>query len=455
MFHFLLRRPVISLVLGFLITILIGTALLNLPWATHRGISFIDALFTATSATCVTGLIVRDTGYDFTLFGQIVILFLIQLGGLGIITGAALVFLLFGKRIGIRVGAGFKTILEEEYISEVRTTIKFIIKSTFLLEAIGAILLFFWWRGIFPDFSQAAFSSIFHSIAAFCNAGFSLFRNNLENFTSDVSVNIVISSLIILGGIGFLVLEDFYKNLTSFFKNFAVHIKPTIHTHQRIKLTLHSKIVLISTVLLILFGAILFYLFEKGNLSYLSQKELVLSSFFQSITARTAGFNTVNIGSLTSPTLLLLIFLMFIGAAPGGTGGGIKVVSLALIFLSIVSFFKRKEEIVIFGRTIPKIKFRAVFILVSVYLSFCLVIFLLLLYTERVNFEKILFEVFSAMGTVGLSTGITSHLTSIGKILIIIAMFTGRLLPLSIAILASRELVKPKIIYPEEKIILG
>lgn len=454
MFHFLLRRPVTSLVLGFLITILIGTALLNLPWATHRGISFIDALFTATSATCVTGLIVKNTGSDFTLFGQMVILFLIQIGGLGIMTGAAFVFLFF-KKIGIQVASGLKTILEEEYIADVKKTIKFIIMSTFILETIGAFSLFLAWHGLFPDTGQLAFSSIFHSIAAFCNAGFSLFRNNLENFTSDVSVNVVIASLIILGGIGFLVLEDFYKNLTSFFKNFAIHIKPTVHTHQKIKLNLHSKIVLISTILLILFGAILFYLFEKGNLSYLSQKELILSSFFQSITARTAGFNTLNIGSLTSPTLLLLIFLMFIGAAPGGTGGGIKVVSLALIFLSIISFFKRKEEIVIFGRTIPKIKFRTVFILVSVYLSFCLVIFLLLLYTERVNFEKILFEVFSAMGTVGLSTGITFHLTSIGKILIIIAIFTGRLLPLSIAILASRELVKPKIIYPEEKIILG
>lgn len=454
MLQFLLKRPVTFLILAFLITIFIGTILLKLPWATPDNISFLDAFFTATSATCVTGLVVRDTGFGFTLFGQIVILFLIQLGGLGIMTSAAFVFLLF-KKIGIQAGSSLKTILEEEYIADVKKTIKFIIISTFILETIGAVLLFLTWHGFFSDSSQLALSSIFHSIAAFCNAGFSLFKNNLGNFTGDIPVNIIIASLIILGGIGFLVLEDFYKNLFSFFKNFAIHIKPTIHTHQKIKFTLHSKIVLIATALLILFGAILFYLFEKGNLSYLSQKEMVLSSFFQVITARTAGFNTVNIGHLTSPTLLLLIFIMFIGAAPTSTAGGIKVTAFVLIILSIIFFLRGKEEVVIFGRTISKFQIKKAFILASIYLSFCLVIFLLLLYTERVNFEKILFEVFSAMGTVGLSTGITSHLTSIGKILIIITMFTGRLLPISIAIFASRELVKPKIIYPEEKIILG
>ncbi len=434
MFQFLIKKPVTSLAIGFLITILIGTVFLKLPLATTNNISFLDALFTATSATCVTGLIVRDTGSGFTLFGQIIILFLIQLGGLGIMTGAAFAFLIF-KKIGIKAGAGFKTILEEEYVSEVKKTIKFIILSTFILEAIGAILLFF----IFGD----GFNSIFHSIAAFCNAGFSLFKNNLENFRGDIFVNVIFSCLIILGGIGFLVIEDFYQKITSFFKR------------QKAKFSLHSKIVLISTIFLILFGATLFYFFEKENLNFLSQKELVLISFFQSITARTAGFNTVDIGKLSSPTLFLLIFLMFIGAAPGGTGGGVKVVSLALIFLSIISFLKRKEEVVVFGRTIPKIKFRNVFILVLIYLSFCLVISILMLYTEKGDFEGILFEVFSATGTVGLSTGITPHLTDIGKILITLSMFIGRLLPLSLAIIGSRELIKPEIHYLEEKVVLG
>lgn len=454
MFQFLLRRPVTSLVLSFAIVILIGAIFLKLPWSTTNGISSLDALFTSTSATCVTGLVVRDTGTTFTFFGQIIIIILIQMGGLGIMTAAALVFLIF-KKIRIKSGAGFKTILGEEYVSGVKRVTKFIIISAFILEAIGAILVFFRWQGNFLNTDRLIFSSIFHSVSAFCNAGFSLFENNLENFKGDTVTNLIISSLIILGGIGFFVLEDFWRNIVSFLKNLAIHTKPTIHTHQKIKFTLHTKIVVILTICIILLGTLFFYFFEKENLSYLSQKELVLSSFFQVITARTAGFNTVDIGMLTSPTLLLLIFIMFVGAAPTSTAGGIKVTSLALVFLSIVSFLRGKEDVVIFGRTIPKTQFKKVFVLVSTYLLFCLVVFLLMLYTEKENFEKILFEVFSAMGTVGLSTGITPYLTSIGKALIIITMFVGRLLPLSIVIIGSREIIKAKIIYPEEKIILG
>jgi len=439
----LVRKPVRTLALSFLITILIGTILLELPWATTHGISFIDALFTATSATCVTGLIIGDTGFDFTLLGQIVILFLIQLGALGIMTGAAFIFLFLKRGMGMRAEAGLKIILEEEYISQVRSTIKFIVKSTFFLEAIGAILLFFWWRGSFLNINQLAFSSIFHSISAFCNAGFSLFGNSLANFRGDVFINVLFSFLIISGGIGFLALRDIHKKIISFFKK------------EKAKFTLYSKIVLISTFFLILFGALLFYFFEQENLTFLSEKEMILTSLFQSITARTAGFNTVNIGEFSSPTLLLLIFLMFIGGAPGSAAGGIKIISLALIFLSTISFFIRKEEITIFGHTLPKIQFRNVFIIASIYLLFCLVISFLMLYIEKGEFEKILFETFSAVGTVGLSTGITPHLSNFGKILITISMFVGRILPLSLALIGSREILKAKILFPEEKISLG
>jgi len=434
--QFFVEKPVTSLLLGFLITILIGTILLKLPWATPRGITFLDALFTATSATTVTGLIVLDTGSDFTLFGKIVILFLIQLGALGIMTGAAFVFLFFKRGIGIRTAVGLKTILEEEYISEAKKTIKFIVISSFFLQIIGAILLFF----IFRD----GFSSLFHSISAFSNAGFSLFRNNLENFRGDTFINILFSSLIILGGIGFPVLREVYQKIIFFSKK-----------KRKTKFTLYSKVVLISTLCLILLGAFLFYIFERNNLNFLSGKEMVLTSFFQSITARSAGFSTINLGELSKPTLLFLIFLMFIGGAPGSAAGGIKVVSLVLIFLSIISFFRKEEEIVIFGRSLPKILFRNVFILVSIYLFFCLAILIILLYIEKWEFEKILFETFSAMGTVGLSTGITPYLSDLGKILITITMFVGRLLPLSLAIIGSREILKAKICFPEEKIILG
>lgn len=434
MFQFFLRHPATTLITSFLIAIVIGAFLLKLPSATYREISFLDALFTAVSAVCVTGLIVLDTGSDFTPFGQTVILLLIQFGGLGIITSASIVFLFF-KKIGIGVGAELKTILEEDYASAVKRTLKFIFLSAFLLELLGAVLLFL--------YGQTLFNSVFHSISAFNNAGFSTFKNNLENFRGDIFINVVISFLIISGGIGILVLSDFYRKIVSFFNK------------QRMRFSLHSKLVLIVTVSLILAGAGLFYFFEKGNLSYLSQKELVLASFFQSITSRTAGFNTVNIGGLSMPTLLLMMFLMFIGGAPSSASGGVKVTSLALVILSIVSFFKKEEEITVFGRTIPKIQLRKIIVLIFVYLLFCLVAFLLLLYTEKGDFEKILFEVFSAMGTVGLSTGLTPLLTDWGKVLIIVTMFVGRLLPLSLVIFASRELIKPKILYPQEKIILG
>ncbi|TFG35824.1 MAG: hypothetical protein E4H47_00525, partial [Parcubacteria group bacterium] len=420
MIQFLLRKPVTVLLISFAIAIFLGALLLKFPFSTTRDISFLDALFTSVSAVCITGLTVTDTGTTFTLFGQIVILFLIQMGGLGIMTAGAFVFLLL-KKVGVRAGAGLKIILEEDYISGVKRATRFIIVSTLLIELIGAGLLFLEWKKTnLLDTGQLAFSALFHSISAFCNAGFSLFQDSLIGLRGDISTNLIFYSLIILGGIGFLVLEDVYRNLSFFFKNPRFHFKPDFHVHKKIKLSLHSKIVLISTLLIIIVGAFLFYLFEKENLSYLSQKELILSSFCQTITSRTAGFNTVDIGALARPTLVLLMFIMFVGAAPTSTAGGIKVTSLAIVFLSVVAFIKGKHDIIIFGRTIPRVQMKNVFILIASYLSFCLVIFFLMLYTEKGIFEQILFEIFSAMGTVGLSTGITAQLTGAGKVLIIL-----------------------------------
>jgi trk system potassium uptake protein TrkH len=382
-------------------------------------------------------------------------MFLIQIGGLGIMTAGAFVFLIL-KKVGVKAGAGLKIVLEEDYISGVKRATRFIIVSTILIELIGAILIFFQWNKMsLMGTGKLAFSSLFHSVSAFCNAGFSLFQDNLMKFKGDVLTNVIISSLIILGGIGFLVMEDVYRNFRSFIDKPRIHMVPNFHVHKKIRLSLHSKIVLIATLLVILIGAFLFYFFEKENLSGLSQKEMVLSSFFQIITSRTAGFNTVDIGVLTLPTLVLLMFVMFVGAAPTSTAGGIKVTSLAIIVLAITSFLKGDKDIVVFGRTLPRIQMKSVFILVASYLAFCLVIFFLMLYTEKGIFEKILFEIFSAMGTVGLSTGITAQLTGLGKSLIILTMFVGRLLPLSIAVLGSRKLIEPVIIMPEEKVILG
>lgn len=455
MIQFLLRKPVTALFISFAVAILAGTLLLKLPFSTEKEISFLDALFTSTSAVCVTGLVVTDTGTTFTFFGQVIILFLIQMGGLGIMTAGAFVFLIL-KKVGVKAGAGLKIILEEDYISGVKRTTKFIIVSTILIELMGAGLLFLDWKNLsLMETGEMAFSSLFHSISAFCNAGFSLFQNNLMSLKADTSTNLIFYALITMGGIGFLVIEDIYGNLIKFFKNLRIHSAPSLHAHGKLKLNLHSKIVLISTLLVIVIGAFLFYVFERENLSYLSQEELILSSFFQTITSRTAGFNTVDIGSLTKPTLILLMFIMFVGAAPTSSAGGIKVTSLAIIILSITAFLKGKDDIVVFGRTLPRIQMKSVFVLVASYLVFCLVIFTLMLYTEKGIFEQILFEVLSAMGTVGLSTGITPFLTGVGKGLIILTMFVGRLLPLSIAIMGSRKLIEPVIVLPEEKVILG
>ncbi len=434
-FQSLAKSPIISLSLGFLIIIFIGAILLKLPCATFYGISFIDAIFTSTSAVCVTGLVVKDIALNFTIFGQIVILFLIQIGALGIMTGAVFIVLFLKRELGIKAGAGLKTIFEEEYIPQIKDTIKFIIISAIIIEAIGAIFLFFC--------GQSVFNSIFHSVSAFCNAGFSLFDNSLEGFRSSVLVNILFCFLIISGGIGFIALKDIHKKIIGFFKK------------EKTRFSLYSKIVLLSTIFLILFGASLFYVFEKENLNFLSEKDLVTASFFQSITARTAGFNTVDIEKLSDPTFLLLMFLMFIGGAPASTAGGIKVVGLVLIFSSLISFFRGRKEVVIFKRSIPQNILKTVFMIFFVYLLFCLVISLLLLYTEKGEFNKILFEVFSALSTVGLTCGITPNLTDFGKILIMISMFVGRLMPLSLAIIGSRELVKTEINHLEEKIILG
>jgi len=439
--RFFVRRPVASFVMVFLFMILLGVLLLRADWASFEKISFIDALFIATSAVCVTGLATLNIGSDFTIAGQIVILFLIQVGALGIMTGAAFILLILKKRLGIKAEAGLKTILEEVYISEVWPTIKFIIKATFIIEFFGAVAIFILWNGDFLDQTQLIFYSIFHSISAFCNAGFSLFPNSLENYSGNILINIVFSTLIIFGGIGFLVLRNVGQRLFFF-------------RRRKIRLTLHSKLVLLFSVFLIFMGAFLFYFFESENLSSLPEGEKVVISFFQSAT-KTAGFTTVDVEKFSNSTIMLFMFLMFIGGAPGSVAGGIKVVSLAIILFFIFSFFKEKKEITIFNRSLSQTQIRNVFVLVSVYLMFCLVISFLMLYIEKESFEKVLFEVFSAVGTVGLSSGLTSNLSEAGKILITLSMFVGRILPLSIAIIGSKDLLESKIQFSEEKVYLG
>lgn len=435
-----LQNPVFSLVAGFLILILVGTVLLLLPWSHKGSLSWIDALFTATSAATVTGLVVKSTANDFTLFGQIIILLLIQFGAIGIMTGAAFFFLLIKKDIGLTYQANLKKGFEEEYIGEVINTVKFIIITTFLLEAIGA---FFLWLAGFRSSEYSLFFLIFHSISAFGNAGFSLTDNSLEFFRDNLTVNIIFALLIISGGLGYIVLKDIKNNLVGLLER------------QATKLSLHSKLVLWTSFILIILGALGFYIFENSNSIFHSQGEAWLASFFQSITARTAGFSTVPISQLSLPTLFLLMILMFIGGAPGSTAGGVKVTAVVLAALGARALWSGKNRVIIFKKEIASEIVQRALVSILILLFVLAVFILLLLYFEDKSFEYLLFEAFSAFGTVGLTTGITPSLTLPGKIIFICLMFIGRLAPLTLAILGGKKILRVNLRYPEERITLG
>jgi len=433
------KRPALVLVLSFAFVIFLGTFLLSLPVSTPKNnpISFIDALFTATSATCVTGLIVRSTPQGFTTFGKIVILALIQIGGLGIMTFSIALILTLGKKISRSQENILLEALSEENIRSAKKLTNFLLIFTFGMEILGGIFLFFGFKNYFST-SSALKYAFFHSVSAFCNAGFSLFDESLMPFYSNFYILSIFSILIIFGGLGFVVLLDFYSHL----KNAT-------------RLKVHTRIVLTTTFFLLLGGTVIFYIAEKNNLlSSMSNNVKWFNSFFASVTARTAGFNSLNTSNYSSLSKLLTMSLMFIGASPGGTGGGIKTVTFAIILLISLSHVKQKNEVTVFKRSIPEF-----FLMRAVTIFFYAVLLILIssgiLYAiEPYPFEKILFEVFSAFGTVGLSTGITPHLSNTSKVVITILMFMGRLGPLTIA-LAAVKFKPEKISYASERIILG
>jgi len=378
-----------------------------------------------------------------------VILILIQLGGLGIITLSTFFIWFLGKKISFRD----RRIVESSFVpspeKEFRSLLWGVIRLTFIMEGIGALILWLRFSLLYPIWSSL-YLAIFHSVSAFCNAGFSLFSNNLSNFKGDLTVNFVITSLIILGGLGFFVLID---------------LKKMKESGVRKRLSLHTKITLTVTAILIFGGTLGIFIFERNNLlKSLSFKSMFLVSYFQSVTARTAGFNTVEIGMLTNPTLFLMLLLMFIGASPGSTGGGIKTTSLGVLMALIISKFRGSDIVMCFKRTIPlHIISKSLAIIIA---SILIVVFftMALSITESmgVSFSKnkgifleMLFEVISAFGTVGLSMGITGTLSDLGKILITILMFIGRVGPLTIAIVVGQREGTIKYMYPEEPLMVG
>ncbi|MGC8871113.1 MAG: TrkH family potassium uptake protein [Brevinematia bacterium] len=434
-----------SLLIGFILIILIGSILLTLPIASSKGISqpFIDALFTATSAVSTTGLIVVDTGSFYSIFGQIVILILIEVGGLGYMTFIVFISYLLGKKLSLRAGITLQESLAGVSLGNTKKFVKSVIVFTFLFEFVGAVILSLYWMREFP-LSRSIYLGIFHSVSAFCTAGFALFPDSFSSYIGSVVINLIISILSIAGGIGFFVLYD----IQSLLGKTINHIRPR-------RLSIHSKLALMLSITLMVIGTGVIFISESG-LSSAPLGHRLLSSTFQSITASTTtGFNTVDIGAMKSTSLFAIILLMFIGASPGGTGGGIKTTTFGLMLLSVIALLKGRQDVNIFNRRIsPNMVNRAFAVGFTATL---LVIFAtaILTATEKTSFLRILFEVVSAFGTVGLSTGITSSLSIVGKIVITITMLSGRLgtLGIGFALIGKPKRVFFK--YAEEEIFVG
>lgn len=436
--------PPQTLVIGLITIIFIGALLLTLPQATveGKGLPLLDAVFTATSAVCVTGLVVVDTGTFFTVFGQIVILILIEMGGLGFMTFATLFAMLLGRKISLKERLLLQEALNQVSLEGIVRLAKYILQISLVIQALGATILMLRWQSDL-GWSKAFYFGLFHSISGFNNAGFDLFGNfnSLMSYQSDIITNITLMFLIITGGFGFAVLSDLY-------------------TKKGKKLSLHTKVVLYTSGLLIISGAAIIFLLEFSNpatLGGLAPMTKLLATLFQSITPRTAGFNTLPIFAMRDSTQLFIIILMFIGASPGSTGGGIKTTTFVAIVTSVVHTLKGNCQVTIKERHIPKDIVQKAITITFIAMLLVIIVTMFLSITENSDPLTLMFETVSAFGTVGLSMGITPHLSHLGKMAIIFTMFCGRIGPLTLAFALSykRKTAAAKIKYPEEKLIIG
>ena len=428
-----------------MIAICIGTILLLLPFSTKSGhISFIDALFTSTSAVCVTGLIVQDTAAYFTPAGRTIIMILFQLGGLGIMTFSTLILLVAGKKISIKdrliIQEGFHHASPKNVGSLVRNVFIY----SFFIEILGALIFFFHWKDKVPA-GKALFQSVFHSISAFCNAGFSTFSNSFEDYVLDFPVNITLILLIVLGGMGFLVINEGREYLGSIFKR------------KKFKLSLHTKMVVFLTIFLIFVSLAVFLLLEwHHSLDGFSTLDKIMAALFQITAPRTAGFNTMDLDTLGLATIFLFLFLMFVGASPGSTGGGIKTSTVGVIFAFLKSRVRARDSVHIFRRTLPQGLILKAFTLFTLAVVVILIsAFVLFILHPEFGMKNILFEVYSAFGTVGLSLGITPKLGGFGKGVIIMTMYIGRIGPLTLLYAFSRRRPFGKYEFVEETIMIG
>lgn len=444
-------NPAFVLVLSFVALIVVGTALLMLPFA-RQGSERADlstALFTATSAVCVTGLVVVDTGTYWTRGGQTLIILLIQLGGLGIMTCGAFFSLLVGGGLQFREMQMMGNLLERQVASEVRRLLFRIVFFTITIELLGAVCL----SGLWADrpLSEQVFYSLFHSISAFCNAGFSLQPQNFEGQGDRWQVWGVLAGLVILGGLGFSVLDDLWLA-------FRRHILREPLRRRR-ALQLSSRLALVTTIILLALGTVGYFGLEGRALATGTKPVglFVAEAWFQSVTARTAGFNTVPISELSEPTKLLLMALMFIGASPGSTGGGVKTVSIAVLVLTLRAVMRSRDHAEAFQRTIPQPQvYRAALIVASSAVMLLVMTTALLIVENRSgHFLEYAFETQSALATVGLSAGITPELTKGGRMVIALAMFVGRVGPLTLIMSLARVEQPDRFRYPAESVALG
>lgn len=447
-----MKRVAQMSLLGFAVAIAIGAGLLMLPPCTRSGhISFVDALFTSASATCVTGLIVVDTGSYFTGFGQTVILVLIQAGGLGIMTLSTGLLVSLGRRVSIDSRLAVAADMGIMQVKDYRRLVWNVVLLTFGSEAAGLLcLLPVFWRT--EGFVHGLWSSTFHSVSAFCNAGFSLNADSFCAYRANVWLNVVVCGLIVAGGIGFIALWDVWRYWSR-------------RPEERTRLSLHTKLVIVSTGILIVCGTLLVWGIEGDvTMAHMGALERLLSAVFQSVTTRTAGFNTIHIDCMSNATLFGLIVLMFIGASPCSTGGGIKTTTVAVLVLAVWSRLRGRESTICAGRTLPpSVVSRgltlalASVVIVSTFAGIALIIEQSdVAHSDSRNaFAELFFETVSAFGTVGLSMGVTGTLSAGGKVLITLLMYVGRVGPLALMLALSKREVAAVVRYPDEEVIIG
>ncbi|HYH04279.1 MAG TPA: TrkH family potassium uptake protein [Bacillota bacterium] len=435
------------LVLGFAGIILMGAALLTLSIASQDGhqLRFLDALFTATSAVCVTGLVVVDTGTHFTQFGQFIIIALIQIGGLGIMTLSTLLAIILGKKIGLKERILIQESFNQFNLAGLVRLIRNVILMTLAFEVTGGILLTLRFMQQFP-FDRAVAFGFFHSVSSFCNAGFDLFGQvygpytSITHYASDWLVSPVIGALIVFGGLGFPTIMELVR-----------------YPRAR-KLSLHTKVVVKVTTFLILVGAILILVIELNNPKTIGGLDIsgkLLSAIFQSITPRTAGYNSLSMDQLRPATWFLMVILMFIGASPSSTGGGVKTTTMSVMLATIIATIKGKDDVEMFERRIPRDLVYKALTLITIALGWVSVVTLVMSFVEPYEFLRLFFEVMSGFGTVGLTTGITPHLTDLSRVLLIITMFIGRVGILTVAVALSKTYKPTASKFIEDKIVIG